>query len=151
MSTKYIICDIDGTLSDTTHRQHFMTKKPKDWKTFLKGMVDDPPIEATVSLLRMVWSSNSKPDIVLVSGRSEDYRKVTLRWLTHHRIPFDQLYMRFRKDNRSDYEVKKDILTNLRQIFRCDPLFVIDDRRIVVDMWRAEGLICYQIQDMPEF
>ncbi len=149
--TRYIICDIDGTLSNHDHRLHFL--KTKDWKSFLRGMGDDPPIPATISLLKIIARTtyDLRAKIILTSGRSEDYWETTALWLLKHKVPYAVLLMRGKRDGRPDHEVKKDMLTDLRESYQSDPLFVIDDRKSVVAMWRAEGLICYQIQDSLEF
>jgi len=47
---KAIIVDLDGTLSDSSHRQHFMTGKKKDWKGFYSALEQDPPNKWCVEL-----------------------------------------------------------------------------------------------------
>lgn len=47
--------------------------------------------------------------------------------------------MRATGDHRPDYQVKADILAQIEeQSF--SPVFAIDDRTQVVDMWRAHGI-----------
>jgi len=40
---KTVIFDIDGTLSDNSHRQHFLEQKHKDWEGFFKECEKDKP------------------------------------------------------------------------------------------------------------
>ncbi len=48
--TKIVIFDIDGTLADNSHRQHFLEGGKKDWKGFFDAMVDDQP---NINVLRL--------------------------------------------------------------------------------------------------
>lgn len=136
-----IIVDIDGTLSNSSHRQHFMETTPKDWKSFYKDMFADRPNDWCRLILknmkRRFW-------IVLVSGRPSEYREITLQWLVKNDIPFHELHMRGDGDFRPDYVIKKEILDKQIKPFHHDILFCIDDRKQVVDMWRKEGLVCLQ-------
>ena len=38
-----VICDIDGTIADNSHRQHYLEGK-RDWKSFFEGIENDKPI-----------------------------------------------------------------------------------------------------------
>ena len=89
-----------------------------------------------------LWSSTSF-ECVLVSGRPEEYRPVTEQWLTWNEIPFNRLLMRRAKDNRKDAIVKEEIL---RQLLSdgAEIAFAVDDRQSVVDMWRSNGITCFQ-------
>ena len=53
--------------------------------------------------------------------------------------------MRSENDCRSDVDVKREILQKIREQY--DVSFVFDDRRSVVQMWREEGLVCFQCFD----
>jgi predicted kinase len=83
--------------------------------------------------------------VVCVSGRPADYRDVTERWLANNGVPYAALYMRAAGDRRPDDTVKREILDALRADGWV-PKLVVDDRQRVVDMWRAQGLICLQAQ-----
>ena len=60
------------------------------------------------------------------------------------------LLMRSDGDNRSDYIVKKEIYEQNIRDWQ-DVLFVLDDRNSkkcpVVDMWREQGLTCFQVAE----
>lgn len=137
-----IIVDLDGTLSDSKHRQHFVQKKPKDFKSFYGGISEDPPNEWCRQL---VFSVSKRHDIVFVSGRPEEYRQVSEDWLLKH-IGADilkdaPLFMRKSGDYRQDYIVKEEIYRS-EILPKWEILFCVDDRKQVVDMWRRIGLDC---------
>jgi FMN phosphatase YigB (HAD superfamily) len=140
-----IIVDLDGTLCDTSHRQHFMEQKPKDWKSFYEGIPGDKPNDWCLEIIKRFCGTHQ---ILFVSGRPEDYRHETDFWLHEHLPVIDglrsiELFMRKSGDFRSDHIIKTEIYNN----FIADNWvvsFAIDDRQQVVDMWRALGLTCLQ-------
>lgn len=38
------VFDIDNTLADTGHRQHFLERRPRDWSGFFGAAPTDPPL-----------------------------------------------------------------------------------------------------------
>lgn len=146
METKQqaIIVDLDGTLSDCTHRRHFVTlsetRKKKDWKSFYAELVNDPVAPWCKDI---VDALSKKYFTILVSGRPQEHEEVTRNWLFKYNINYHALFMRRVKDNRDDYIVKKEIYEEHIKPFY-DICLVIDDRSRVVKMWREQGLICLQ-------
>ncbi len=147
-SKKTVLFDIDGTLADIAHRRVFLDKIPPDWKSFNAEMGEDTPNAPVVSLYQTLWDSGAY-DIILVTGRNEQYRKVTEQWLTWNLIEFSRLIMRADKDFRADHIIKEEILHALRAEGK-DILFTVDDRQQVVDMWRRNGITCLQC-DVGDF
>lgn len=136
-----ILFDIDGTLADTSHRDHLVRDPDtRDFPAFFDQMQHDTPIMPVVNLLRIV--SYSLP-VILTTGRPETYRQVTEEWLLTHAIPHHILLMRPEGNRQDDTVIKKAMLTILRSA-DWNPLLVIDDRSKVVNMWRENGLICLQ-------
>lgn len=126
-----VICDIDGTLALMNGRN------PYDASTCEEDSVNE--------VVRSILSS-CRAYIILVSGRGEQYRPETERWLMKHTIVYSQLYMRPEGDNRKDATVKQEIYE--RQIKgQGNVRFILDDRNQMVEMWRSLGLTCLQVAD----
>lgn len=124
--------DIDGTLA------HMTTRGPFEWQRVFEDELD----ENVTALAGMI--SDGGHEVVIVSGRDGSCREETERWLTHHGIPWDALFMREAGDTRKDSIVKSEIFW--RDIApRYDVMGVFDDRDQVVEMWRAMGLFCAQV------
>lgn len=149
---KAIIVDIDGTLTDATHRLHHI-KKPKgekkDWPAFFDAMGDDPPTAVTWFLDNFLSSPGMlAPHIILCSGRPESHRDVTLEWLEKHARRLSRrvrgLCMRPNGVYISDVELKRGMLQGLRAA-GYDIRLVIDDRPDVIQMWKEEGLTVLEI------
>jgi phosphoglycolate phosphatase-like HAD superfamily hydrolase len=136
---KTIICDIDGTIADLTHRLHYIEGDSKDWEAFFKACVDDKPFDDIIDLLVSV---SLEGPIILFSGRSELVREETRQWLAECNVPYDELRMRKEGDHRPDYVVKAEMLGNLTPD---DIWFILDDRDQVVNMWRDKGFRVLQV------
>ena len=141
MSIPCILIDLDGTLCNMDHRIPFLKTNRKE---FFKGILNDSVNRSVSSLVVNCFYSdfNNKDSIIFVSGRSETHRKETEFWLRTYLnevISSQPLFMRANNDSRPDHEVKRDLLKKIREE-GYDPLFVIDDRDSVVEMWLEEGL-----------
>ena len=139
MDEEIIIFDIDGTLADVSERVHHLNKKPKDWDAFYQGIPHDTAIPSMVRLCNILYESGLR--ILLCSGRGEEYRSETVTWLARQGVKYHELMLRPVNDRRPDAVVKREILAGLD---RSKILFVVEDRRGVVEMWRSEGLVCLQ-------
>lgn len=141
-----IIFDIDGTLANCDHRLHYIQSKPKNWKAFFDGMVHDAPIVPTTVIAHSLLIQRHN-EIIFCTGRPESHRKQTRTWLKEYVGEWAdgcRLFMRQDGDRRPDYEVKEEMLQKIRDC-GLDPKVAFEDRDQVVDMWRRNGLICYQV------
>jgi len=135
---KIIISDLDGTLSDCTHRLKHYHKK--DYFKFNKLGSEDLPITNVVNILRNCKTVDS--EVVIITARDEIHRPATIDWFKRYEIPCDKLLMRKSDDNRWDDKVKQHLFQEHYQVE--DVWFVLEDRQICVDMWRGLGLTCLQ-------
>lgn len=139
------IFDIDGTLADCSHRLHFIQQKPADWDSFFLACVDDEPIPEVIAVARAMFST---AQLFMLTGRSEAVRMETVNWLTCERVPCDLLLMRKNGDHREDCIVKSELLDEVRKRFPEEEIAgVFEDRKQVVDMYRAKGLRVFQVAD----
>lgn len=128
-----VISDLDGTLALMNGRNPYDASLCEQ----------DTPNASVVSLVRM---AHSTAHVLLVSGRKECHRPQTQRWLQQHGIPYEALWMRVDDDNRKDVLVKHDIYEqHIRGKYNI--LYVVDDRKQVVDFWRSQGLTCLQVAE----
>ena len=162
-----IVFDLDGTLADGSHREHFIKGEKKDWDAFFEACHGDAPIVpaiATFQALRdkqvgdthklEIWSGRGE-------GKNSSVRIKTLEWLRHWvGFGFCDLQpttwfagtmgkgigvrMRRHGDYTPDDKLKLGWLNAAREQGH-PPDLVFDDRQRVVDMWRAEGVPCFQV------
>ena len=68
---------------------------------------------------------------------------VTVSGKEKHKVVFDHLHMRQNSDFREDADVKEEIyITHIEK--NAQVLFVVDDRKSVVERWRKLELVCLQ-------
>ena len=140
--------DIDGTLTDTSKRLHYISGETKDWAAFYANAAHDTPIWETITIARALHNAGQR--IFMSTGRPESTRGLTMAWMSKYRVPVEVLYMRTDNDHREDYVVKSELLD---QIILHNPPSVLynsiggafEDRQQVVDMYRSRGLRVYQV------
>ena len=149
-NNKIVIFDLDGTLALIDKRRDLSTKDNGkfDWDVFFdpKNIDLDQPNTAVITTAQLFHSQGYK--IVIFSGRSKATKDATRVWLDKHNVPFDVLKMRPTSDDwhfMKDSDLKQHWLDDLQ--IKDDVFAVFDDRQQVVDMWRQNGLTCFQVAD----
>ena len=140
---KYVIVDIDGTLTKVGARLECLKASPPDWDSFYARCAEDEPVSAIVNLVRDL---PEHLQVVLCSGRRESCRAATEAWMGAAELPYDRLLLRNDGDHRHDTSVKPELLAEA-----CIPLdeiaFVLEDRNSMVKKWRELGLVCLQVAE----
>lgn len=138
---KYLLVDMDGTLADCTHREHYVKpnteigSNKKNWDMFFNLTPLDPVRYDVLDLIQKKYKDIPK---VIVTARAEEWRPHTEKWLKEKGIEFHQILMRNSNDRREDSIVKKEILDTYCDV--SSVVAVIDDRPPVIEMWRQNGL-----------
>lgn len=140
--TDIAIFDVDGTLMNVNHRRHHVSGVNKNWKAFNESMVLDTPNEAVFQLAKQ-----TDLPVIIVSGRNERHRDVTERQLQS--IDYIKLIMRPDDNYEADYEFKESVLNVLKET-GFNVQFVVDDRPSVVQMWRRNGITCFDVGGFDE-
>lgn len=141
------LVDIDGTLADLSHRLHFIQKEPADWDGFYAACDADKPIQEVIDTTNIFERAGHT--VILVSGRSDAIKDRTMVWLRRNGVMFTTLHMRKAGDHRPDNIVKSELLDEIIadgwKISRIGGVF--EDRKQVVDMYRARGLRVFQVAE----
>lgn len=143
---KYIVCDIDGTISKVGARLKYLQQDPPDWDKFYDDCFEDEPIYPILNLIEELWEY-SNYEILFCTGRRESCRSKTDKWLSKHsymcRSIDYSLLMRPDNDHRHDTEVKPELLA-AAGITPENTAFIIEDRNSMVKKWRELGFTCIQ-------
>ena len=149
---KTVIFDLDGTLANIDKRREMsmMENGKMNWEIFFtpENIWFDLPNEPVIEMSKIL---SQKHRIVILSGRSKATKQETVRWLNKFEVPFDVIKMRpttrewlFMPDD----DLKQHWLDTLFSgEKKKDILCVFDDRQKVVDMWRRNGLTCFQVDE----
>lgn len=144
---KCFIFDLDGTLADDSHRQHHMENG--DWSQYFALCHADPLIAHIAECANALHAFGYR--IVVISGRNEEVRAETLKWLEKNlKCAVDHVYLRRKGDFRANSTVKLEALAELRAL-GYEPLMVFDDQPQVCSMWRAAGVPCAQVKGAEDF
>ena len=143
-----VIFDVDGTLADVSGIRHYVTDDPKhrNFTKFHAAASLVPPHQQVADLARSLRSAGFA--ILVVTSRKEQWRWHTTVWLRKWGIEHDHLVMRPDADERPDVEVKRDILSRLREHYRI--ALAVDDNPSVVALWRAEDIPVVRVPGWPE-
>jgi hypothetical protein len=86
--------------------------------------------------------------VLLASGRSDAVRVQTQDWMRGLDIEFSGLYMRKAGDHREDCVVKAELLERIQKEWNSHAIGgIFEDRKQVVEMYRAKGLRVFQVAD----
>lgn len=150
---RLFIFDLDGTLANIEHRKHWLEKKddPERWRKFYAECHKDDPNIPIVRILNSLLHTGY--EVWIVSGRSSEVRQKTIDWLQSWTLfntygDLDvHLIMRDEGDYTADDILKEKWLHNMLDVDRKRLMGVFDDRKRVVDMWRRNGVPCFQVDE----
>ena len=132
-----ILVDMDGTLARLgNHRGPYDDHRCDE----------DEPFEYVVNLIQGFLESRPNVNLIIVSGRNEDRARIpTETWLERHGFKPQAVLLRSGDDNRPDTVVKRELYEEfIKDKFYVE--FVVEDRQVVVDLWRRDlGLPCAQV------
>ncbi len=140
---KIVLCDLDGTLTDTRHREHFVTQEPADYESFYAAAGGDAPIWPVIEVVNALAKAGY--EIHITTGRRDDTRAVTERWLAEHGVSYHRLVMRGYRDHTPDDLLKRRWYE--AEYRDADVLCVLEDRNRVVRMWRELGVTCLHVAE----
>lgn len=145
--SRIVIFDLDGTLADCSHRIHLIEGSNKDYDAFYKASENDTLIESVANIFYALKDQGYK--MWVFTGRSDSVESDTVSWLLWNTLDFDKLVMRKNGDYRKDYEIKREWLNRFLPTpeSRNELLGVFEDRKSVVNMWRSEGVACFQVNE----
>ena len=97
------------------------------------------------TVIQMTKLLSSDYRIWILSGRSDATQQATIDWLSDNDVHYDHLVMRPQNHlYMPDNDLKQMWLDNIGVD---NVAMVFDDRNQVVDMWRKNGLTCFQVAD----
>ena len=152
MSHPLYIFDLDGTLSNAEHRMHWIQGNPQNWEQFYEESYKDPPVAPMLQLLQSLYLGGS--EIRIWTGRGEQVRQQTVRWLENHTglmisagywTNKKVLRMREIGDHTQDHELKRSWLSALHSSEWVRLQCAFEDRARVVQMYREHGVACCQV------
>lgn len=139
-SRAVMVVDLDGTLADVRKlSDRYMRGKKKDFHSFHKYADTVPVNEDVLDIIKEARDNDMT--VLAVTGRSDDYSRETVKFLDDNDAPVSSLYMRKSGDFRPDYEIKREILADIREEGYV-VVHSVDDNPKVLQMWEEEDIPC---------
>ncbi len=134
---RLILLDIDGVIADDRHRVHYALAK--EWYDYFARIEDDSVwpqgFELYAAGVAAGW------EVGYLTGRREDLRDGTRRWLAEHGFDSDlKLYMRPVDDRRPLAELKAHFLQ--REVLLWEEVRLYDDDPEVIRLAGEHGRHC---------
>ncbi|MFJ9797308.1 hypothetical protein [Streptomyces sp. NPDC101145] len=128
------VFDLDNTLSDARHRQHFLERTPRDWDAFFDAAPQDPTLPPGVALC---LEAARQCEIRYLTGRPERCRQDSLDWLAEHGLPEGRLHMRRDDDRRPARLTKMEVLRRISR--NREVRMLVDDDALVCEAAEKAG------------
>lgn len=145
-TNKTVLVDLDGTISNPSHRLYLIQNKPKNWPEFEAGIMDDPIFPEVIDLVKLYYNAGHR--IVIVTARPERCRDMTIAHLDNVaklRYYYEKIEMRSNDDFRPGHLIKKEKLDKLRSEGH-DIYLALDDNDDICEMYRNNGVKCFQVE-----
>lgn len=137
------IFDLDGTLSDNSHREHLISGDNKKWREYLKKAKEDSPVEIMIKKLNKL---SEKYEIVILTMRSDEVEAETKKWLKENNINYDKLIMLPEgRWSKKDHKFKQEKLEDLER-----PVIAFDDNKKNCKMFKNNGIETYIVDKESE-
>lgn len=145
-----VILDADGTLFNNIHdsQKYLETKKrERDFEAFYKS-IRKAPVNDKVLNLANTMRDKDNLNIVVLTGRTDDYSKELIDALKRSKVKVSKLFMKRAGDNRPSNEHKRNIVQKLQKegFVVCH---AIDDRKKDVDEFEKMGILTTKIDSSP--
>ena len=134
-----VIFDLDGVISDASHRQHFLRGVGRDWRGFFVDARLDPPYETGLAMTSSVSGDHA---VAILTARPHYVADVTRAWLAANEVRHDLLILRPRRGRGSGgpaADFKRRELNRLRSA-GFEAKVALDDDERIVEMYRSEGV-----------
>tara|TARA_Y100001970_G_C14237855_1_gene863018 strand:- start:2593 stop:3072 length:480 start_codon:yes stop_codon:yes gene_type:complete len=134
--SEIVIFDLDGVISDASHRQHFLKGEEKDWDGFFSACTEDPPISSGLELIKLIIQLHG---VIILTARPVTIQSETLGWLNHHSVSWNALIMRSEEDHFSSAEMKLLAIGEI-EAASFNPILVFDDDPKNIAMFKEQGI-----------
>lgn len=133
------IFDLDGTLCNGDHRQHYIDEN--NWDDWYDKLLLDSVNHWCLDLVLRAKKANFYVIMLTARKFTAQVERDTEMWLDYHDIPYDILIGKDPSDPRKCHEFKKEAYENLQS--RHDVRFAIDDQIENAEMWLSVGVPCH--------
>lgn len=132
-----IIFDIDGTLADHKNRLKYIEQKPKKWDLFFSESIYDKPLKH-IKIIYDALKKTGKYYIIIMTGRPNKYKAITIEWLQKNGFDYDKLLMRPTNNFKQNLEMKEILLQKIMQYY--EVVFAFDDDEKIMELYKKYNI-----------
>ncbi|MFW9878873.1 MAG: HAD family acid phosphatase [Candidatus Thorarchaeota archaeon] len=157
---KVIVCDIDGTIADVSHRLKWTLKKDAstgiDWDYFQAPhrILKDLPFPNAKNILLTFIKHGF--DIFYLTGRprTDEIIKVTQTWMQKHGFPQSE-NIQFKPLGKPEYKkdtaFKQHAIDHFQTTLSREITLAFDDLERVVEMYKLNNIPIFQIRHLDDW
>jgi len=146
----FVIVDIDHTLSDAFWRDSMIGNVP--WDEYHEQSKNDKPCKEIIELVNALEYVGHS--IIIVTGRNENHRAITVQWLIDNNVKVDQLLMRpegdFTKNGEMKIRLIKDFFESESIKDTGEPILLIDDNEDTIMEFNKLGITTLQVRNVSK-
>lgn len=144
-----VVLDADGTLFNNAHdSEKYLGKKrsnDNDFESFYKA-IRKAPVNHNVLNLANKMRNDDNLNIVVITGRTDDYAKELIDALKKSKVKVSKLFMKRKGDGRPSNEHKSSVIKKLQEEGMV-VVHAIDDRKKDIDEFERMGIIVTKIDN----
>lgn len=140
MKVKYVLVDIDHTLSNAAWRDNMIGVA--SWDEYHSAAINDNPIH---DIAELVKSLHNRYTVIGFTARPEKFRGMTSRWCFLHEIPLDELLMRDYDNYEKAPETKLNLIKKRFGQSVDQIAFALEDRDDCCVALRGLGITVLQV------
>lgn len=142
----FIVFDLDGTMCDGSHKNHLLEYPgedgvwpEQDFQPWIDACEFDQPIEPVVAIASAMVAAGHR--VEFWTGRGENCREPTVRWLERYGFVGHELRMR-----QPGNPTTPDDVVKVMFLKHGTPDLIFEDKPSVVRMWRELGIPVAQME-----
>ena len=145
---KYIVIDIDHTISDAAVRDHLISSADMDWDAYHAASINDNPCLDTIEILDLIAFADKRYSLIGLTTRPEKWRSLTNLWLLRNGVHLDELIMRPDDDYSPSPELKVKLISQfIGNDWKSSIQCVFEDNEKNVAAFKAQGVTVFQVHN----
>jgi uncharacterized HAD superfamily protein len=142
---KIILVDIDHTMSNSFWRDSMIGVH--SWDEYHAASRNDKPFPKVIQLVNALYDEGYA--IIAITGRTENFRSLTIDWLLDYKVEIDELLMRPIDCFIKNQELKVKLIEERFKKNYSNIHFFIDDNEEAILAFNKLGITTLQIRNVP--
>jgi hypothetical protein len=136
MIRSVLVFDFDGCISKCSWRESLLPANGlvNGYDLFHELLILDPPNMEIITMMKLSKMEGYK--VIILTGRKEENRHDSVRWLNRYSVCYDAMYMRPNNDHRPSQIYKSEVLSTFD---KNDIKMIFDDMEKNINHFKELG------------